>query len=44
MAGDPRDRQPYAESLGEVQEIVDTCDFFTVRAAVSTARPICKER
>lgn len=29
MAGDPRDRQPYAESLGEVQEIVDTCDFFT---------------
>ena len=23
--------KPYAESLGEVQEIVDTCDFFVVR-------------
>ena len=27
-AGHPRDRQAVAEALGEVQEIIDTCDFF----------------
>ena len=31
-SGSPRYREigkPYTESLGEVQEIIDTCDFFT---------------
>ena len=36
--------KPYPESLGEVQEIIDTCDFFlSARAGASTARP-CRAR
>ena len=31
--------KPYAEALGEVQEIIDTCDFFLGEGAGSTARP-----
>ena len=35
--------KPYAESLGEVQEIVDTCDFFVSEGGASTARR-CRAR
>ena len=31
--------KPYAEALGEVQETIDTCDFFSARAGACTARP-----
>ena len=35
--------KPYAESLGEVQEIIDTCDFFLGEGVGSTARR-CRAR
>ena len=35
--------KPYAEALGEVREVIDTCDASSVRAGGSTARP-CQAR
>jgi acyl-CoA reductase-like NAD-dependent aldehyde dehydrogenase len=31
--------KPYGEALGEVREIIDTCDFFSVRVDDCTDRP-----
>ncbi len=39
----PRGRQADAEALGEVREIVDTCDFFAGEDAGCTARPVPSE-